>query len=304
MSQEEFFAPSMIDEALALLAYHSELEILAGGTDLWPRWSAEGNKPKCVLSLHRLREMRHIELDIESGRSSLRIGALCTHSDLVRSILVQKHAPALAKAAATVGAVQVQNRGTIGGNLANASPAGDLAPPLMAARAKVELRSKRGVRLISLDRFFVDYRTIDRQSDELLSALLVPSLPDGAFEQFIKVGTRRAQAISKVSGACRLELSEDGSIGSIGLVFASIGPIPIRLTDLEQELQGKQLSAETAQEAEQKARMMIAPIDDLRSTADYRRHIVGQLVSQWLRYCPQCRLADHSSSKQYSSDQH
>ncbi len=272
-----FLAPAALEEALSALA-QGPAEVLAGGTDLWPKWSSGQPKPARVLSLHRLAALRRIEL--EGG--ALRIGAACTHSELARSPEVRRACPALVEAALTVGAIQIQNQGTIGGNLVNASPAADLPPPLVAAAAEVELRSARGVRRLPLAAFYLGYRKTALAPDELLTAIHVPALPAGARERFRKVGTRRAQSIAKVAVAGRLELAPDGTIARAGLALGSVGPTVVRLEALERELRGRAPDAETARDAEARARAAVQPIDDLRSSADYRRHVVGRLVRSFL----------------------
>ena len=275
-----FEAPARLDQALSLLAQSPRPTILAGGTDLWPQWTGGAPRPERLLSLHRISELRRLEL--EDRDATLRIGATCTHRDLVRSELVQRHCPSLSQAAATIGAVQIQNRGTVGGNIINGSPAADLPPPLLAADAEVELASAaRGVRRLPLERLLVSYRTLDRAPDELLVAVRVPVLPPGSRELFRKVGTRRAQAISKVVGACRATVST-GAIQSIAVAFGSIGPISVRLRAVETWLVGRTLDRETVQEAERRAAEAVTPIDDLRSSAPYRRHVTGSLLRMWL----------------------
>lgn len=275
----QFFAPTELAEALAALSHTSPPEILAGGTDLWPKWSAGQARPAHVLSLHRLADLRRIE----PGRGVLRIGAMCTHADLQRSTEVRQACPALAEAAGTIGAVQVQNQGTVGGNVVNASPAADLPPPLIAAGTEVELASTGGTRRVPLDRFYTGYRQIDRRLDELLVAVIVPALPRGAREHFRKVGTRRAQAISKVVGGCRLELDDDGrSIAGAGIAFGSVAPVVLRLAALESWLVGRCADESTARGAEELARAAVTPIDDVRSSAAYRRHVVGRIVYGWI----------------------
>lgn len=278
MSDVVFWAPESLDGAMQILARGDCPKVLAGGTDLWPQWASGQPRPEQVLSLHRLASMR--EISMADGR--LRIGATATHADLVRSEAVSRCCPAVAAAAATIGAAQIQNRGTVGGNLVNASPAADLPPPLVAAGAEVELASQQGVRQVALDAFYLGYRKIDLRPDELLVAVLVPPLPAGAREHFRKVGTRRAQAISKVMGACRLELDASGRISRVGVAFGSVAPVVFRAVVLEQWLLGRYPDAETAKEAERRAAELVQPIDDLRSSADYRRHIVGRLMHNWI----------------------
>jgi carbon-monoxide dehydrogenase medium subunit len=274
-----FLAPDSLEGALEHLRRQPGITVLAGGTDLWPQWTAGGARPDRVLSLHRLEALRLIEL--VGGK--LRVGAAATHAELARSEAVRAACPALAEAAATVGAVQIQNRGTIGGNLVNASPAADLPPPLAAAGAEVELASAaRGARRVELAAFYRGYREIDRAPDELLTAVIVPALPAGGREAFYKVGTRRAQAISKVMGASRLTFAPDGAVATAGIAFGSVAPTVIRLTDLERWLIGRTPDEATADEAAGRAAAAVQPIDDLRSSAAYRAHVVGRLVHRWL----------------------
>jgi CO/xanthine dehydrogenase FAD-binding subunit len=278
MSCSLFLAPATLDEVLSVLADGAPLELLAGGTDLWPKWTAGLERPARVLSLHRLAALR----GITHADGVLRVGATCTHTDLMRSPLVQQCCPALAEAAGTIGAIQIQNQGTIGGNLMNASPAADLPPPLVVAGARVELVSRQGTRLVPLDQFFLGYRRVDRRPDELMLSVMIPVLSSRSHEFFRKVGTRRAQAISKVVGSCRLTLAHDGTLRSIGLAFGSVAPTVIRLYDLERWLVGQRPTLELAQEAARRAEGAVNPIDDLRSSAVYRRHVLGRLVYQWI----------------------
>lgn len=280
---QPFLAPRHLAEALELLAASPTVQILAGGTDLWPQWTS-GSKPKPaqVLSLHRLAELRMIQ----AQEGLLRLGACCTHRELATSPLVARLAPTVAEAAATIGALQIQNRGTLGGNLANGSPAADLPPPLVACSARVELSSVRGTRHLPLHAFYRGYRTLDLAADELVTAVLIPPLPPGAREHFRKVGTRRAQAISKVVGACRLGLLPDGTIGQAGLAFGSVAATVLRLTELETWLPGHPADAETAALAEQRTLELVHPIDDVRSSADYRRFLCGRLVHAFVLGTP------------------
>lgn len=286
MSEPELLTPERLDDALALLAEGAAagapLTVLAGGTDLLVKWSSGQPRPARVLSLHRLAELRAIGL--EGG--AVRVGACCTHAQLQRSDEVRRACPGLVEAAATIGAVQVQEQGTLGGNLVNASPAADLPPPLLAARAEVELASREGRRRLPLERFFLGYRRIDLRPDELLAAVHIPVLPARGFERFRKIGTRRAQAIAKICGACRIELDDAGLVASAGVAFGSVAPITVRLAGLEAWLGGRQLDEQTAEQAERLAQQSVQPIDDLRSTADYRRLMVGRLVRDWILTAP------------------
>lgn len=274
-----FYTPEHLAEALSLLAESAPPEIIAGGTDLWPKWKAGQNQPQRLLSLHKISALRHIEWRNEH----LAVGATCTHSDLVHSPLIHQACPALAAAAKTIGATQIQNRGTIGGNIMNASPAADLPPVLLAANAQLVLTSVNGQRTIPIRQFFTGYRQTARQPQELLTVILIPPLCSGNKEHFRKIGTRQAQAISKVVGCCRLGYDPQGTFKTASIAFGSVGPTVLALPELEQWLIGRQPTTETAEAAEKLACRVIQPIDDLRSSADYRRHVVGRLVFQWIQ---------------------
>jgi CO/xanthine dehydrogenase FAD-binding subunit len=188
-------SPQTLDEAYAFLADGRAWRPLAGGTDLMVELaSGRGAPPERVLDLWRIRELRGIWLEPRA----LVLGALTTYTDLRRSALATEIVPALVEAATSVGAAQIQNRGTLGGNLATASPAGDMLPVLLALDAEVVLGGPRGERAVPIDGFFVGYRQTDVAPDELIVRLRVPIVP-GREVRFRKVGTRRAQAISKVS---------------------------------------------------------------------------------------------------------
>lgn len=277
--KDSFFAPSDLTEALGYLSSHGEERIvLAGGTDLWPKWNISKHRPQNVLSLHRLTCLR----EIQNEGSVLRIGSMASHRDLIRSSQLQNHVPSLVQSARTIGACQIQNQGTIGGNVMNASPAADLPPPLAAAEAKLEFRSANSIRTLPIETFYLGYRIIDRKPDELLTAVLIPTKPPRTKDFFWKLGTRQAQAISKVVGSMRVELEPDGSIARAVLAFGSIAPTMIRLIELETWLRGRYPDFATAMQAAEMAQALIRPIDDIRSTAQYRTHIVGRMVYRGL----------------------
>src|SRR4051812_1313430 len=185
--------PRTLTEAFAILATGAHRPI-AGGTDVMVQITGEiGPPPERMIDLSRLDELRGIALD----RGELRLGALTTYTDIRRSALCREHVPALVEAAATIGAAQIQNRGTIGGNVANASPAGDTLPVLLATDATIVVAGPRGERRISATEFWTSYRRTALDAAELVTAIRVPLVP-GREVRFRKIGTRRAQAISKV----------------------------------------------------------------------------------------------------------
>ena len=273
-------SPRRLDEALALLAARGpEVTVLAGGTDLMVGVQAGASRPGEVLNLWGLDALRGIEDD---GDAVL-IGALETYSAIIASPLCREHLPALVAAARAVGAVQIQNRGTLGGNLANASPAADTPPVLMAADATVMLCSQAGTRTVPVDHFFLGYKRIDRRPDELIAHVRVPKCPPAERDLFEKVGTRQAQAISKVVLGARIGLGADGAVTRCRIAAGSVAPTTVRLTAAEAVLRGQVPSATLAQRAGAAAAAEVRPIDDIRSTATYRATVTGNLVARWVR---------------------
>ena len=273
------FFPESVEEIIALLTEgRSRACLLCGGTDLLVQWhSGVTAPPETVIVINAVPELK--VLREEEGH--LVIGAALSHRALAVSELVRSRLPALAAAAADVGAVQIQNSGTIGGNVANASPAADLVPPLLAAGASVVAAGPRGRRRIPMESFLRGYRSIDLADDEFILHFEVPVLPAGGRESFHKLGSRAAQAISKVAAACRVVV-EDGRVREAAVAMGSVAPTAIRLPEVEKILSGRPLDGSTIQEAAQAARAAVRPIDDIRSTAEYRRWAAGSLVELML----------------------
>jgi CO/xanthine dehydrogenase FAD-binding subunit len=257
--------PRSLADALARLRDEGPLIPLAGCTDVYVALNFGTLKDRRFIDLWPLDDMRSIE--IRNGR--LWIGALATYSAIASSPLVRRRLPMLAAAAREIGGVQIQNRGTIGGNVANASPAGDTLPVLAAVDAVVHLQSARSARQVPLTQFYTGYRATVRQQDELIIGFEIPAVRGR--QAFRKVGTRAAQAVSKVVIA--------GIIGSDPRVaIGSVGPTVLRLRHTEAVIAagGSISSAQEAMLAE------ISPIDDLRSTAEYRRRVAANLLARML----------------------
>ena len=265
--------PKTLAEALRLQASEQTRgKLLAGGTDLMVQWAAGVPIPERAVSVWNLPELSAIEMFPDR----IEIGAGVTHAFLRDAVQIHRHVPALIAAAATVGAAQIQARGTLGGNAANASPAGDTAPALLVTGGSVLLASLSGLREVPLAKFWTAYRKIDAHPDEIIAAFRLPKR-GRAQERFRKIGTRRAQAISKVMAASRI-LVEKGSIVSAAIALGSVAPTPVRLAEVEAFLVGKKLSPKLIAAAEKLAQATVQPIADIRSTADYRRWASGRLV--------------------------
>jgi CO/xanthine dehydrogenase FAD-binding subunit len=257
--------PRNVKEALSLLAdglAESRPYVpMAGGTDLFVGLNAGQAIGTRFLDLWELDELRTVD---RNGRT-LVIGAITTYTELLESKDVARLLPTLQQAAREIGGIQIQNRGTLAGNIGNGSPAADAVPVLMAACARVVLASKRGVREVPLDQYYLGYRKTVRRADELIVRIRV-DVPKGP-QLFRKVGTRAAQAISKVA------LARVGNQVSLG----SVAPTVIRARNLEAYLD------EDGRDPEEAARRVladIAPIDDVRSSADYRRRVAANLARE------------------------
>ena len=277
-TQAQVVSPSCLDEALDALAATPALRVLAGGTDVMVGVHAGFDRPEALLDIWGLDELRGVR--VEDGE--VVIGALATYTDLMRSETVREHLPLLAQAAGEVGAVQIQNRGTLGGNIVNASPSGDTQPPLAVYEAVLELRSVRGSRRVPFVSFYSGYKAMDRADDELLTAIRVPVPPAGARQWFRKVGTRKAQAISKVSAAGLVVLGEGGTIGEARLALGAVAATVIRLPGTEAVLRGATPGDKLVEAVRRAARDEARPIDDVRSTAEYRRQVCGNIVARFV----------------------
>jgi len=263
-----------LQQALRLLAESEPpVRLLAGGTDLLVQWRRDPPDSGTVIVLGHIPELQVIEARPEG----IYIGSGATHAALRDSALLKAKVPAIVTAASGVGGRQIQSTGTIGGNIANASPAADLAPPLLIADAQVVLQSVRGERKVPLDTFYRGYREIDLREGEMIVGFLVRPLEPGGVEFFRKLGMRSAHAIAKVSVAMRLVL-EGRKVCRARIGLGSLAEVPLRAEEAEKWLEGRELSRETIQEIGERVRAVVRPIDDIRSTARYRRWVAGNLV--------------------------
>jgi CO/xanthine dehydrogenase FAD-binding subunit len=272
-------SPRTLADAYALLDAEPHRP-MAGATDLLVQITGElGPPPGRVLDLWGIDELRGIE--IVGGRLS--IGALTTFAELRTSALVAESLPALAEAAATIGAAQIQNRATIGGNAINASPAGDSLPLLLACDADLVLGSTRGERSVTASDFWPAYRETARAGDELLLRVEIPLDPHRRV-RYRKVGTRRAQAISKVVMALAWRVdAADPTWHDVRLALGSVAPTPIRARRTEQVIDGFAPTEEVAGRARETLLDELEPIDDVRSTAEYRRTVAGRVLHRLVR---------------------
>ena len=277
-----YLKPKTLDEAVSLLATPGG-QILSGGTDFYP---ALGERlPRgLIVDITALREIRGISVETER----IRIGGLTTWSDVIRTPLPRCF-DALKSAAREVGSVQIQNRGTVAGNLCNASPAADGVPPLLALDAEVELTSAAGTRRMPLAQFLAGNRKTLRRSDEILAAVLVPRRMEDAASTFLKLGARRYLVISISMVAVVLQADAAGRVAEVHVAVGSCSAKAQRLTDLEKELVGQPATAGIGAAVGAEYLQLLSPINDVRATADYRRDASLTLVRRALESCVEPR---------------
>ncbi len=277
--QVQVYMPTSLSGALEILA-SDECTVIAGGTDLMAAYHADKPLPPKVLDVSRLPELSGINVDPRGAR----LGAAVSYTELHNAKELAAGWPALVEAAGLVGAPAVQNAGTLGGNLVNASPGADLVPVLAALDGVVALASRAGERRVPVTEFYRGYRDCDRRPDELVTAVELPRPPAGLRQAFFKAGTRLAQSIARVNLACCGRVDEAGCLRDVRLVAGSVGPTIMVLRRTMAWLEGRPVVEEgLAVAAGNLASGEVTPIDDVRSTAEYRRTVTGNLVARFLR---------------------
>jgi len=273
-----FARPATLHEAVSLLP-EAPWQVLAGGTDFYP---ARVDRPitEPVLDITGMTELS----GITAVDGSWRIGALTTWTDIIQADLPPAF-DALKLAAREVGSVQIQNAGTVAGNLCNASPAADGVPPLMILDAAVELTGAAGVRQVELSDFITGNRQTTRQADELVTAILIPDASTVGVSRFRKLGARRYLVISIAMVAVRLVRDQQGAVGHAAISVGSCSEVALRLRSLENDLIGHPADNDLVDCVKPHHFDALSPIDDIRATADYRRHAAGDLVRQTLLDC-------------------
>lgn len=275
----ELSVPKSLSDALALLASEPGVwKPFAGGTDLMVLLESGKLAHRKFFSIWNLPELRGIEVTA----SHVTLGALTTYTEVQRSRILREEFPMLCRAARETGGLAIQNRGTIGGNIANASPAGDTPPALLAYDAQLELISSAGVRAISYQEFHTGYKQTVMRGDELIARIRLPRSAQPARHYYRKVGTRKAQAISKVCFAALAQVRQN-QIEDIRIALGSVAPTVVRCVKTEAILKGREIDASASDEARAAIAKEIAPIDDIRSTANYRLRVAANLLEEFLR---------------------
>ncbi|HJT66953.1 MAG TPA: xanthine dehydrogenase family protein subunit M [Pyrinomonadaceae bacterium] len=270
--------PASLADALALLGNEpGAWKPLAGGTDLMVLLEAGKLPHRNYVNIWPLRELRGIEIN----DTHVTLGALTTYTDVQANTILQSEFPMLCQAASETGGLAIQNRGTLGGNIINASPAADSPPALLAYDAEIELISHAGSRWIPYDGFHTGYKQMNMRADELLARIRLPRNTAALKHYYRKVGTRKAQAISKVCFAAVTQIN-DRRVAEMKIALGSVAPIVLRCKQTEDALRGHELNDETVSRARETLMREITPIDDVRSTAGYRLRVAANLLVDFL----------------------
>src|SRR5688572_6656863 len=274
----QMISPASLHDGLALLAREPGVwQPFAGGTDLMVLLEAGKLAHKNYINIWDLAELRGIEVSPEH----ISIGALTTYTEVQEHALLREEFPMLCQAASETGGLAIQNRGTLGGNIVNASPAADSPPALIAYDAEIELISSAGSRWRAYDGFHTGYKQMDIRPDELLARIRLPRTTALWKQYYRKVGTRKAQAISKVCFAAIARI-EGTRLADVRIVLGSVAPVVLRCKQTEDAIRGKQLDQETVKLARETLRREITPIDDVRSAAGYRLRVAANLLVDFL----------------------
>lgn len=270
--------PNSLADVLTLLASEpGAWKPFAGGTDLMVLLEAGRLAHRNYVNIWNLDELRGIDV----SDNHITLGALTTYTDVQENPILRNEFPMLCQAASETGGLAIQNRGTLGGNIVNASPAADSPPALLAYDAEIELVSTQGSRWLPYQGFHTGYKQMSIRPDELLSRIRLPRNTTGAKYYYHKVGTRKAQAISKVCFAA-LGRIDNNTIEEVRIVVGSVAPIVVRCVQTESALRGQKPDSTTVKSAQANLLREISPIDDIRSTAKYRLQVAANLLADFV----------------------
>ena len=281
---EQYVAPASLEQAVEYLQQAGGVTILAGGTDLMPQSQSGKLKfGRTLMNIHGVPELKGIAID----GAAIRIGALATITEIMENALVKQHLPILIEACDHFASDQIRNAATLGGNVCNASPAGDMLVPLIVLDAEVELASKPNGslarRCMALAEFFVGPGKTRRGPAELLTGIRIPLPPQRHFARFFKFGTRPALDISTISIGIAGVLNK-GALSNVRVAFGAVAPVPMRAPRTEQALEGKRLDPATMEAVADVARDEVNPIDDIRATAWYRKELIHNITRRMLAH--------------------
>ena len=271
-----YFAPQKIEEALEILSrYGKEIKVIAGGTDLLVQYYDRLYEVGSWLDLENILELKEIKIH----QNQMEIGAMVTHAQLEKSEDIKKYFPILSQAAADIGSPQIRNRGTIGGNIVNASPAGDLLAPLMAYDAQFKLLSLQKAALISAEEFFIGPKKTILEPAQLLTRIILPLPSERTYGCWIKIGKRKALIIATITLALVVEMDEDNkTVKDVRTCLGSVAPTPIEIKEIRKKMIGKNYSQLDFNQLGQIVEDKISPIDDIRGTREYRKDVAKNIV--------------------------
>lgn len=278
MQEIEFHTAQTVSDLCRILS-ETGGRIIAGGTDVIPLMQRSRFPSDSLVDCSRVDELRFIRQ--EDG--AVQIGALTTYSDLLASSLLADAAPSLLEAAETVGCPQTRNRGTLGGNIANASPAGDTLPPMLTLDARVKLIGQGGERVLPLAEVLIGPGQTAIEPGEVLYSVLFSPMPEPSGTAFLKLGNRKGMNIAVASVAAAIHLNAEGIVDDVRIAFGSVAPTAVRSPHTEAIITGHPPAAELFEEAARAAMQDISPITDLRASAAYRRHAAAQLLRRALQ---------------------
>lgn len=276
----QVFLPRTLNELWNLLDAEPDGRVYAGGTDFLVGFHERAPRPACLICIERISEIKGV-----SDRGDwIWIGAATTHSMLLAAPPIREHAAVLARGVSVLASPPVRNMGTIGGNMVNASPAGDTLPPLYVLGAEVEIESRVSTRRVPIQEFILGPGIVDLRRGEIVTGLRVRKASRFAVHHYEKVGRRKAQACSVVGMAALIRLSQSKIIEEIRTAWGSVGPTVVTIPDVEHFLVGKPLGVKSLREAMPLVAGSVSPIDDVRATAEYRREVAARILLRLALY--------------------
>jgi len=277
----QYFAPQKIEEALKNLSkYGKEIKVIAGGTDLLVQYYDRLYEINGWLDLKNIKELKEIKI----YQNQMEIGAMVTHAQLENSEDIKKYFPVLGKAAADIGSPQIRNRGTVGGNIVNASPAGDLLAPLMAYDAQFKLQSNQRETIVPAEEFFIGPKKTILRPEQLLVQIILPLPKKKTYGCWIKIGKRKALIIATITLALVVKMTEDNKIiKDVRTCLGSVAPTPIEIKEIKKKMVEKNFNQLDFAELGQIVEDKISPIDDIRGTREYRKDVAKEIMINALK---------------------
>ena len=282
MKNFQYIVATNLDEAVALMEEFGGKNalLMAGGTDLLVRLKDGEIKPDCIIDLKGISGLTYIDYEDHRG---LRIGALSSIADVEKDPKLSSGYAALAEAASSIGSVQIRNKGTIGGNLCNASPSADMAPPLIVMSATVRIVGKAGERILNLEDFFLGPGGTVLRNGEILTEIEVPTPPPLSGAAYLKLGRRNGMDLAIAGVACLLVMDSKSRCERVRIAMGAVAPTPLRAKEAEALMTGEKIGDELVEQVAKKAAEEAKPISDVRATANYRREIIEVLVKRAIK---------------------